>query len=99
LRGSRAASGKIYSTPTPVEAERRVKKSCSSASKLPGRFARHDRGGKHSHRSRGVSSHAALVARQMASLCVRASGVHVDYDKQTVTISGHTFKEGDYLSD
>jgi pyruvate,orthophosphate dikinase len=47
----------------------------------------------------GVSSHAALVARQMGKVCVcGASGVHVDYDKQTVTISGHTFKEGDYLS-
>ncbi len=47
----------------------------------------------------GVSSHAALVARQMGKVCVcGASGVHVDYDKQTVTISGHTFKEGEYLS-
>jgi pyruvate,orthophosphate dikinase len=47
----------------------------------------------------GVSSHAALVARQMGKVCVcGASGVHVDYDKQTVTISGQTFKEGDYLS-
>ena len=47
----------------------------------------------------GVSSHAALVARQMGKVCVcGASGVHVDYDKQTVTISGQTFKEGEYLS-
>ena len=47
----------------------------------------------------GVSSHAALVARQMGKVCVcGASGVHVDYDKQTVTISGQTFKEGDFLS-
>jgi pyruvate,orthophosphate dikinase len=47
----------------------------------------------------GVSSHAALVARQMGKVCVcGASGVHVDYDKQSVTISGQTFKEGDYLS-
>ncbi len=31
----------------------------------------------------GVSSHAALVARQMGKVCVcGASGVHVDYDKQ-----------------
>jgi pyruvate,orthophosphate dikinase len=47
----------------------------------------------------GVSSHAALVARQMGKVCVcGASGVHVDYDRQSVTISGQTFKEGDYLS-
>jgi pyruvate,orthophosphate dikinase len=47
----------------------------------------------------GVSSHAALVARQMGKVCVcGASGVRVDYDKQTVTISGQTFKEGDFLS-
>jgi pyruvate,orthophosphate dikinase len=47
----------------------------------------------------GVSSHAALVARQMGKVCIcGASGVHVDYDKQSVTISGQTFKEGDYLS-
>jgi pyruvate, orthophosphate dikinase len=47
----------------------------------------------------GVSSHAALVARQMGKVCVcGASGVHVDYDRQTVTISGQTFKEGDFLS-
>ncbi|NOS70233.1 MAG: pyruvate, phosphate dikinase [Verrucomicrobia bacterium] len=47
----------------------------------------------------GVSSHAALVARQMGKVCVcGASGVHVDYDKQTVTISGQTFNEGDFLS-
>jgi pyruvate,orthophosphate dikinase len=47
----------------------------------------------------GVSSHAALVARQMGKVCVcGASGVHVDYDRQTVTISGQTFKEGEFLS-
>jgi len=47
----------------------------------------------------GVSSHAALVARQMGKVCIcGASGVLIDYDKKTVTISGQTFKEGDYLS-
>ena len=47
----------------------------------------------------GVSSHAALVARQMGKVCVcGASAVEIDYDKQTVTASGVTFKEGDYLS-
>jgi pyruvate,orthophosphate dikinase len=47
----------------------------------------------------GVSSHAALVARQMGKVCVcGASGVNVDYDAKTVSISGNTYKEGDYLS-
>jgi pyruvate,orthophosphate dikinase len=47
----------------------------------------------------GVSSHAALVARQMGKVCIcGASDVLIDYDKKTVTISGSKFKEGDYLS-
>jgi len=47
----------------------------------------------------GVSSHAALVARQMGKVCVcGAAGVEVDYDKKTVKAGGKTFKEGDFLS-
>jgi pyruvate,orthophosphate dikinase len=47
----------------------------------------------------GVSSHAALVARQMGKVCVcGAAAVEINYDKKTTTIAGHTFKEGDYLS-
>ena len=47
----------------------------------------------------GVSSHAALVARQMGKVCVcGAAGVTIDYDAKTATIDGHTFKEGDFLS-
>jgi pyruvate,orthophosphate dikinase len=47
----------------------------------------------------GVSSHAALVARQMGKVCVcGAAAVEIDYDKLTVTASGVTFKEGDYMS-
>ncbi|MGA0134640.1 MAG: pyruvate, phosphate dikinase [Opitutales bacterium] len=47
----------------------------------------------------GVSSHAALVARQMGKVCVcGAAAVQIDYDRKTTTIAGHTFKEGDYLS-
>src|SRR6188472_3064914 len=43
----------------------------------------------------GVSSHAALVARQMSKVCVcGAAAVEVDYHKQTVTVAGKTFKEG-----
>jgi pyruvate,orthophosphate dikinase len=47
----------------------------------------------------GVSSHAALVARQMGKVCIcGASGVEIDYDKKTVKAGGETFKEGDFLS-
>lgn len=47
----------------------------------------------------GVSSHAALVARQMGKVCVcGAAGVDIDYDKKTTTIGGQTFNEGDFLS-
>jgi pyruvate, orthophosphate dikinase len=47
----------------------------------------------------GVSSHAALVARQMGKVCVcGAAAVEIDYDKLTVKAAGETFKEGDYMS-
>src|SRR5204863_8594522 len=47
----------------------------------------------------GVSSHAALVARQMGKVCVcGASALHIDYNKRTLTVQGKKFKEGDYLS-
>ena len=47
----------------------------------------------------GVSSHAALVARQMGKVCVcGAAALHIDYDKKTVSVAGQTFNEGDFLS-
>ncbi len=47
----------------------------------------------------GVSSHAALVARQMGKVCVcGASEIRIDYQKRTLSASGVTLKEGDYLS-
>jgi pyruvate,orthophosphate dikinase len=47
----------------------------------------------------GVSSHAALVARQMGKVCVcGAAAVEVDYQARTVTVEGQTFKEGDWMS-
>jgi len=47
----------------------------------------------------GVSSHAALVARQMGKVCVcGAAALHVDYDKKTVSVSGTVYNEGDFLS-
>jgi len=47
----------------------------------------------------GVSSHAALVARQMGKVCVcGAAAVEVDYQARTVSVDGQTYKEGDWLS-
>src|SRR5947208_1515257 len=47
----------------------------------------------------GVSSHAALVARQMGKVCVcGASALQIDYHSRTLTVSGQTFNEGDDLS-
>src|SRR3954468_10403795 len=47
----------------------------------------------------GVSSHAALVARQMGKVCVcGASALLIDYDKKTLTVGSSSFKEGDFLS-
>jgi pyruvate,orthophosphate dikinase len=47
----------------------------------------------------GVSSHAALVARQMGKVCVcGASALQIDYDKRVMTVGDFSFQEGDYLS-
>jgi len=47
----------------------------------------------------GVSSHAALVARQMGKICVcGAADVQINYAKRTMKIGSKNFKEGDYLS-
>ncbi len=47
----------------------------------------------------GVSSHAALVARQMGKVCVcGASDLRIDYDKKTVTAGGTVLKQGDFIS-
>jgi pyruvate, orthophosphate dikinase len=47
----------------------------------------------------GVSSHAALVARQMGKVCVCGAGaLQIDYNAKTMAVDGATFKEGDYLS-
>ncbi|MEP6602734.1 MAG: pyruvate, phosphate dikinase [Spartobacteria bacterium] len=47
----------------------------------------------------GVSSHAALVARQMGKVCIcGASALHIDYARKTVSVASQTFKEGDFLS-
>ena len=47
----------------------------------------------------GVSSHAALVARQMGKVCVcGASALEVDYHERTLKVDGSTYREGDFLS-
>jgi pyruvate, orthophosphate dikinase len=47
----------------------------------------------------GVSSHAALVARQMGKVCVcGAAAVEVDYQARKVSVDGQTFNEGDWMS-
>ncbi|MEX1044728.1 MAG: pyruvate, phosphate dikinase, partial [Chthoniobacterales bacterium] len=47
----------------------------------------------------GVSSHAALVARQMGKVCVCGAGaLHIDYHDKTLKVGDHTYHEGDYLS-
>ncbi|MGH7993227.1 MAG: pyruvate, phosphate dikinase, partial [Limisphaerales bacterium] len=47
----------------------------------------------------GVSSHAALVARQMGKVCVCGAGaLQIDYNTKTMAVNGDKFSEGDFLS-
>ena len=47
----------------------------------------------------GVSSHAALVARQMNKVCVcGATDVQIDYAAKKLTINGTVLKDGDHIS-
>src|SRR5262249_25948509 len=47
----------------------------------------------------GVSSHAALVARQMGKVCVcGATGIQIDYHNGTLNANGTTLNRGDYTS-
>ncbi len=47
----------------------------------------------------GVSSHAALVARQMGKVCVCGAGaLHINYQDRTLNVGDRTYHEGDYLS-
>jgi pyruvate,orthophosphate dikinase len=47
----------------------------------------------------GVSSHAALVARQMGKVCVcGANALQIDYNSKTLSVDGSTYREGDFLS-
>ncbi|MGA7724188.1 MAG: pyruvate, phosphate dikinase [Opitutaceae bacterium] len=99
--GPGAATGKIFfNADRAVEAEKRGEKALlvrveTSPEDLRGMIAAEGiltaRG--------GVSSHAALVARQMGKVCVcGAAALQIDYDKKTITVAGQTFNEGDYFS-
>jgi pyruvate, orthophosphate dikinase len=46
----------------------------------------------------GMTSHAAVVARQMGKVCVAGCESVEVLDSQTVKIGAKTFREGDYLS-
>lgn len=47
----------------------------------------------------GVSSHAALVARQLGKVCVcGASDISINYEKRTLTANKVVLQEGDYIS-
>jgi len=47
----------------------------------------------------GMTSHAALVARQMGKVCVAGcSTLEIDYRARTMTAKGQTLREGDWIS-
>jgi len=47
----------------------------------------------------GVSSHAALVARQMGKVCVAGAGdIHIDYAAGHLQCAGKVLHEGDWIS-
>ncbi len=47
----------------------------------------------------GMTSHAALVARQMGKVCVAGCGdLDIDYKKKTIKVKGKTIKEGGFIS-
>jgi pyruvate,orthophosphate dikinase len=47
----------------------------------------------------GMTSHAALVARQMGKVCVAGcSALNIDYVSRTISVSSQVIKEGDFIS-
>ena len=47
----------------------------------------------------GMTSHAALVARQMGKVCVAGcASLDIDYSTHTMKVKGKTIKEGDWIS-
>ena len=47
----------------------------------------------------GMTSHAALVARQMGKVCVAGCGaLNIDYKTRSMQVNGRTLNEGDWIS-
>lgn len=47
----------------------------------------------------GMTSHAALVARQMGKVCVAGcAALEIDYASHTMSVNGRTLREGDWIS-
>ncbi len=47
----------------------------------------------------GMTSHAAVVARGMGKCCVSGAGaLKIDYKSRTLTVDGHEYHEGDWMS-
>ncbi len=47
----------------------------------------------------GMTSHAAVVARGMGKCCISGAGaVHVDTKARTMSVGGHDYAEGDWIS-
>jgi len=47
----------------------------------------------------GMTSHAALVARQMGKVCVAGCGdLNIDYKKRAMEVKGKIIKQGDFIS-
>ena len=47
----------------------------------------------------GMTSHAALVARQMGKVCVAGAGeLEIDYAQRTLSVGSWTLSEGDWIS-
>ena len=99
--GPGAATGRIAFTAATAEAETRkgnkvvLRRNETSPDDLKGML--HSQGILTSRG--GVSSHAALVARQLVKVCIcGASEVVINYEKKTLTAGKVVLKEGDYIS-
>jgi pyruvate,orthophosphate dikinase len=47
----------------------------------------------------GMTSHAAVVARGMGKCCVSGAGaLKINYKTRTLTVDGHEYHEGDWIS-
>lgn len=47
----------------------------------------------------GMTSHAALVARQMGKICITGcEALNIDYKNKKMTVNGKTIQEGDWIS-